>query len=33
MSTPTPQRRTLMRWIVGTSLRFRYLVAAAAPWP
>ena len=29
MSTPTPQRRTLMRWVVANSLRFRYLVAAA----
>src|SRR6266699_724907 len=26
----TPPRRTLMRWIVGTSLRFRFLVAAVA---
>ena len=25
-----PPRRTLMRWIIGSSLRFRFLVAAAA---
>ncbi len=30
MSPPTPERRTLMRWVVGNSLRFRYLVVAGA---
>ena len=25
-----PPRRTLMRWIIGSSLRFRFLVAAGA---